>query len=521
MEGRIEERRKTFKKAVDPIDARRKREDMNMQLRKQTKDEQMMKRRQIANTAESEQIVSAPAVADSRLSEAIFGVNTDDQEKQLVCTQQIRKLLSVEKDPPIQQVIDSGVIPRLIAFLSVKERADLQFEAAWALTNVASGSPEQTAAVINNGAVPLFVGLLSSPNADVQEQAVWALGNIAGDSVACRDLVLSNGIMQPLLHLIQTTSSSSLTKNATWTLSNLCRGKPQPAFHIVVSALDTLAALLRSSDVETLTDACWAFSYFSDGPNQNIDAVIKAGVASRLVELLEHPSPLVQTPALRCVGNIVTGDDKQTQVILECNVLSHLVNLLSSPKKVTRKETCWTISNITAGNQSQIQAVLNSGMMKHIIELAKATDFDVRKEASWAFCNAISGGSDAQVKELLGMGVLEVVCELLSLTDSRMVKLALETLEVILRFGESVKKQQSLEQNPVVERMEELDAIAKVESLQEDKNDDIYNHAARLLTSYFDLEDEGADPLPNVSTSAFQQGANVALAPTGGFNFAH
>ena len=55
--------------------------------------------------------------------------------------------------------------------------------------------------------------------------------------------------------------------------------------------------------------------------NEKIAAVIESGVTMRLVELLMHPSPAVQTPALRTVGNIVTGDDLQTQMILNCSVL--------------------------------------------------------------------------------------------------------------------------------------------------------------------------------------------------------
>lgn len=74
-------------------------------------------------------------------------------------------------------------------------------------------------------------------------------------------------------------------------------------------------------NTQVLTDACWALSYLSDGQNDKIQAVIEAGVCQRLVELLIHTSPAVQTPALRTVGNIVTGDDLQTQVRDPCGWL--------------------------------------------------------------------------------------------------------------------------------------------------------------------------------------------------------
>jgi len=265
-----------------------------------------------------------------------------------------------------------------------------------------------------------------------------------------------------------------------------------------------------STDEEVLTDACWALSYLSDGVNEKIQAVIEAGVCRRLVELLLHPSPAVQTPALRTVGNIVTGDDLQTQFILNNNALSCLLSLLSSHKKGIRKEACWTISNITAGNKDQIQAVIDNNIVPPLIQLLTNAEFDIRKEAAWAISNATSGGNSQQIRYLVQQGAVHPLCDLLTVNDAKIVTIALEGLENILKIGDADAKQ-SGSHNQMATFIAEADGLSKIEELQHHSNNDIYEKCIKILETYFGVEDE--EEMPAIAPQMVEGGSAFSFAP--------
>ena len=285
-------------------------------------------------------------------------INEGTRDQQLIGLRALRKLLSKEQDPPIQEVINAGLVKTLVEFLD-STHPEIVYESTWTLTNITSGTSAQTQCVVKSGAIKKLTQLIKAPNVDTSETAIWTLGNIAGDSAEFRDLVIESGALELIVSVLIDENKQHTVKykkNGIWTLSNFCRNKdPLVELKKIKCILPVFHVFIEHTDHEILSDVCWAISYLTDGPNERIEFIINNFDLNKIANLLRHDSFKVLVPALRIIGNIVTGDDKQTQAILDCNILPSLAYLSRSVNDQIRKEVCWAVSNITAGTSKQIQ----------------------------------------------------------------------------------------------------------------------------------------------------------------------
>lgn len=101
-----------------------------------------------------------------------------------------------------------------------------------------------------------------------------------------------------------------------------------------------------------------------------------------------------------------------------------------------------------------------------LIQLLSTAEFDIRKEAAWAISNATSGGSPDQIKYLVSQGCIPPLCDLLEVADAKIITVALEGLENILKCGEAEGRETGTGVNPMATFVEEADGINKIQQLQ-------------------------------------------------------
>lgn len=278
---------------------------------------------------------------------------------------QFRQFLCQSNAPPIQEVIKTHLVPRFVELISQnnilysdtteKELINsCRIESAWVLTNIASGNTTQTSTIIENGGIPLLFKMIREED-EVADQAIWCLGNIAGDKEIFRDNILHFPNSLSLLSDLFKRNNLVLTRNVTWLLSNLCRGKnPSIEKKDAAFILELFVNLLQNNDPEVKSDVFWGISYIIDGNVQVITSEVIAMLYSMLTqcnsdERTENAPPKTCiSPLVRCLGNGCVMSDDILSFLVSHSFLQVLKDIFykNSSNKL-RKEICWILSNVS------------------------------------------------------------------------------------------------------------------------------------------------------------------------------
>ncbi|KAL5706357.1 Importin subunit alpha-9 [Ranunculus cassubicifolius] len=422
-------------------------------------------------------------------------------QKRLQGLRHLRRLLSKSDLPPVEAAVKAGAVPLLTQCLSFGSPDEQLLEAAWCLTNIAAGEPEQTKALLP--ALPLLIAHLGEKSSiPVAEQCAWALGNVAGEGDELRNILLAQGALVPLARMMLSNKGST-ARTAAWSLSNLIKGPdPKAATELirVDGVLESIVRHLRKADEELATEVAWVVVYLSALSNIASGILVKSDAIQLLVSRLETSQSLqLRIPVLRSLGNLVAGESYATYVVLVAGngitekVITALVQCLNSEHRVLKKEASWVLSNIAAGSIAHKQCIYCSDAVPSLLHLLSNAPFDIRKEVAYVLGNLCvapqeeTGQPPNVVLEhlisLVGQGCLPGFVNLVRSADIEAARLGLQFLELVMRGlpnGEGPK---------LVEREDGIDAM---ERFQFHENEDLRNMANGLVDKYFG-EDYGLD----------------------------
>ncbi|KAL9336620.1 hypothetical protein Peur_071108 [Populus x canadensis] len=438
--------------------------------------------------------------AVEELKSAVSFQGKGAMQKLVGALREMRRLLSKSEFPPVEAAIKAGAIPLLVQCLSFGSPDEQLLEAAWCLTNIAAGKPEETKALLP--ALPLLIAHLGEKSSlPVAEQCAWALGNVAGEGEELRSVLLCQGALPPLARMMLPNKGSTV-RTAAWALSNLIKGPDHKAATELIrvdGVLDAILRHLRKADEELATEVAWVVVYLSALSNVATSMLVKSDALQLLVQRLASSNSLqLLIPVLRSLGNVIAGDSHTIVAVLlpGCeitdNVIEVLVKCLKSEHRVLKKEAAWVLSNIAAGSIEHKQLIYSSEAAPLLLRLLSTAPFDIRKEVAYVLGNLCVAPTEGDGKpnlisehlvSLVGRGCLPGFIDLVRSADTEAARLGLQFMELVLRGmpnGEGPKL------------VEQEDGIDAMERFQFHENEDLRNLANALVDRYFG-EDYGLD----------------------------
>jgi hypothetical protein len=224
-------------------------------------------------------------------------------------------------------------------------------------------SDENRIQLVNAGAMPVLVALLTSSDTDVQYYCTTALSNIAVDSVNRRKLAQTEPKLVVNLISLMDSPSLKVQCQAALALRNLASDG--------ASAFSRLASNL----------IIYAEKY-------QIEIVRCSGLASLLRLLKSTFLPLILSAAA-CVRNVSIHPDNESPII-EAGFLHPLIDLLAyDENEEIQCHAISTLRNLAASSEKNKQAIVEAGAVERIKELVLKVPLSVQSEMT--ACAAVLG----------------------------------------------------------------------------------------------------------------------------------
>ena len=245
--------------------------------------------------------------------------------------------------------------------------------------------------LVNAGAIPVLVQLLSSTDVDVQYYCTTALSNIAVDSSNRAKLAQTEGrLVGSLVHLMES-SSPKVQCQAALALRNLASDERYQLEIVRARGLPPLLRLLQSSYLPLILSAVACIRNISIHP-ANESPIIEAGFLRPLVDLLgSTDNDEIQCHAISTLRNLAASSDKNKQLVLEAGAVQKCKSLVLNVRLPVQSEMTAAIA-VLALSEELKPHLLNLGVFDVLIPLTESESIEVQGNSAAALGNLSSKG---------------------------------------------------------------------------------------------------------------------------------
>jgi importin subunit alpha-6/7 len=238
-----------------------------------------------------------------------------------------------------------------------------------------------------------------------------------------------------LLDYIEALSDISTLFHPIQTLRKILSSEGTPPLNFIMrTGISTkIVALLNTNCIPLQTECLWCILNLATGPSHIVKILIEQNVIPALKLLLSSTDQDLLELTVWCIGNLA-GDSVYTRDQL-IDLVPSLVKLLQRIEVSRWKNIMWTLSNLCRGKP--LPGVETTQQVLSIAPLILNTnDEEMLSDCCWAL-SYISDGVNQRIQDILDLGVLSTLVNLLSSHSTKVTVPCLRTLGNIVTGNDS------------------------------------------------------------------------------------
>lgn len=254
--------------------------------------------------------------------------------------------------------------------------------------------------LVNAGAIPVLVQLLSSHDVDVQYYCTTALSNIAVDAGNRKKLAQTESRLVHFLVQLMDSSSPKVQCQAALALRNLASDEKYQLEIVRAKGLPPILRLLQSTYLPLILSAVACIRNISIHP-LNESPIIDAGFLKPLVELLgSTDNEEIQCHAISTLRNLAASSDRNKALVLDAGAVQKCKQLVLEVPLSVQSEMTAAIAVLALSDELKTH-LLNLGVFDVLIPLTDSESIEVQGNSAAALGNLSSKGNSIRIHFLI------------------------------------------------------------------------------------------------------------------------